>query len=232
MEIDNEDEGIEQLLTNKNDGYSRLNPQNEAQQRKKVSESYDCPSCEKKFRRKEEMASHQKTHEVRCTICEKMFKTDSKLKEHVRKDHEEMICHVRCEGSSCSIEDTQNTRIDDKYKCNFCDERFSSNNALSTHKLDVHRSYKPCRDIANCVYQAGCYFSHVPVTLGKFRCFQCGEEFTTKNTMMIHRKIHRGVQECRSLINNQCNRGESCWWSHKQKDKSISRLRRTFHHQY
>ena len=35
MEIDNEDEGIEQPLTNKNDGYSRLNPQNEAQQREK-----------------------------------------------------------------------------------------------------------------------------------------------------------------------------------------------------
>ena len=161
MEVDNEDEGIEQLLKNKRDGYTRMNPQNEAQQRKKVSDSYNCTSCERKFGRKEEMASHQKTHEVRCTLCEKIFKTGDKLKEHL-KDHEEMICHMQCEGGSCSIDETQNTQIDNKHACKFCDEKFSSNNALSTHKRDVHRTYKPCRDIANCVYQAGCYFSHVP----------------------------------------------------------------------
>ena len=105
MEIEDEDEGIEQLLTNKNQGYSRLNPQNEAQQRKEVSESYNWQSCERKFRRKEELVSHQKTHEVCCT-CEKMFKNDKQLKEHLSKDHEEMICHMQCEGSKCSFVNT------------------------------------------------------------------------------------------------------------------------------
>jgi hypothetical protein len=54
------------------------------------------------------------------------------------------------------------------------------------------------------------FFSHVPTTLGKVRCYQCGEEFDTKNSMMIHRKIHGEVKECRRLINNQCNRGDNC----------------------
>ena len=91
---------------------------------------------------------------------------------------------------------------------------FPSKNTLSTHRLDVHRSFKTCRDITNCQYQAGCFFSHVPVTLGKVRCFQCGEEFDSKHTMMIHRKIHGGVKQCIRLTNNQCDRGDNCWWSH------------------
>ena len=45
-------------------------------------------------------------------------------------------------------------------------------------------------------------------------CFQCGEEFDSKHTMMIHRKIHGGVKECIRLTNNQCDRGDNCWWSH------------------
>ena len=91
---------------------------------------------------------------------------------------------------------------------------FPSKNTLSTHKRDVHKSFKPCRDIVNCRYQVGCYFSHIPITAGMFRCYQCGEEFNSKNTMMIHRKIHGGVRECSKFVNNQCDRGDSCCWNH------------------
>ena len=110
------------------------------------------------------------------------------MKEHIKSDHYEMICHVQCEGGKCTRSEIGSQQMENPYKCNLCEQVFPSRNILSTHKADVHRTFKPCRDITNCRYQAGCYFSHVPVTVGKVRCFQCGEEFDTKHTMMIHRK--------------------------------------------
>ena len=91
-------------------------------------------------------------------------------------------------------------------------------------KADTHKTFKPCRDPVNCVYQSGCYFSHVPVTTGKIRCFQCGEEFENKNTLMIHRKIHGRVRLCTKLTDSQCDRGESCWWSHNMNDQVFQQV--------
>ena len=123
---------------------------------------------------------------------------------------------MQCDNGQCTRAETSDTQMENLHKCNFCDETFSSRNSLSTHKSDVHRTYKPCRDPINCVYQAGCYFSHVPLTMGKVRCFQCGEEFSTKNTMMTHRKIHGEVKKCQKQISGQCDRGNSCWYDHEE----------------
>ena len=224
METNDDDEqDIERLVQNKENGYARSNPQSEPQKKKDIY-VYDCRGCEKKFIKREHMQSHQKTHEVRCSFCDKMFKNDQKLKEHTRMDHDEMICHVQCGGGQCIMKEAGNTHIANPHKCNFCERVFPSKNTLSTHRADVHRSFKPCRDINNCPYQSGCFYSHIPVNLGKFRCFQCGEEFHTKNTMMIHRKIHGGVQECKKLTNNQCDRGENCWWTHTMNQQDFQNV--------
>ena len=146
------------------------------------------------------------------------------MQEHTASDHDEMICHTQCEGGKCSRGETGSPQIISQHKCNFCEMIFSSKNALSTHRVDVHRSFKPCRDITNCQYQSGCYFSHFPVTVGKVRCFQCGEEFDSKHNMMIHRKIHGGVKVCLKLTNNQCDRGDSCWWSHTTSNQVFQKV--------
>ena len=217
METNDEEEDIEQLVRNKEKGYTRSNPQSDSQ--KKVNNHvYDCLGCEKKFNKREHMMSHQKTHEVTCTFCDKRFKTERKLQEHTKYEHDEMICHVQCGRGTCIMNMAGNNPTKEtSLKCNFCERTFPSKNALATHRSDVHRTFKPCRDIINCQYQTGCFFSHIPVPLGKVRCYQCGEEFNSTNTMMIHRKIHGEVQECRKMINNQCDRGEHCWWKHSNK---------------
>ena len=171
------------------------------------------------------MSSHQKTHEVKCLMCDKQFKSSRKQKEHMRKDHDEMICHIQCEGGKCSRVETDNIERENPHKCNFCEQVSPSRNSLSTHRTDVHRTFKPCRDITNCQYQGGCFFSHVPVTAGKVRCFQCGEEFDSKHTMMIHRKIHGEVKECIRLTINQCDRGDNCWWSHLSTGQVFSKYK-------
>ena len=214
METNDDDEDIVQLVQNKENGFARSNPQCVPQKKKDIY-VYDCPGCDKKFNKREHMQSHQKTHEVRCILCDKMFKNDGRLQEHTRLDHDEMICHVQCGGGICTMSESEKPQTANPHKCNFCERAFPSKNALSTHRSDVHRSFKPCRDITNCQFQSGCFYSHIPITLGKVRCYQCGEEFASKNTMMIHRKVHGGVKECKKLSdNNKCDRGDDCWWSH------------------
>jgi hypothetical protein len=215
METNDEDEGIEQLIKNKEIGFSRANPQSEAGKRNEMS-MFNCLRCEQSFRIKEHLVTHQKTHAFNCLTCDETFQSDDKLQDHVKKVHDELICHVQCDSGQCMRGETSGLQMESVHKCNFCGESFMSKNTLTTHKADVHRTYKPCRDPINCVYQAGCYFSHVPVPIGKVRCFQCGEEFATKNTMMIHRKIHGEVKACQKQISSQYNRGDSCWFDHEK----------------
>ena len=223
MEINDEDDGIDQLLMNKNNGFSRFDPQSEAQKRRE-SESFHCPDCKIKISKQEYITTHQKTHNINCSMCDKSFKTDNRLQEHIRNDHEEMICHVQCGDGRCTRGEAGSQQGQNIHTCNFCGETFLSKNMLSTHKIDVHRTYKPCRNMVNCVFQSGCYFSHVPVSLGKVRCYQCGEEFTSKNIMMIHRKVHGEVKDCIDLIKNHCSRGESCWWNHNLKEQVFQQV--------
>ena len=171
------------------------------------------------------MRTHQKSHEVVCSMCEKLFKNSRVLQRHVASDHDEMICHSQCEGGRCTREETENPQTIITHKCNFCEMFFPSKNTLSTHRMDVHRSFKRCRDITNCQYQLGCYFSHIPITAGMVRCYQCGEEFNSKNTMMIHRKIHGGVKDCSKLVNNQCDRGDTCWWNHTTNNQVFQKVK-------
>ena len=223
METNDEAYDLSQFMKNKESGYSRSSPQNEPEKKTEIV-LFDCSGCDKKFNKREHMMCHQKTHEVACFLCDKMFKDSRKLREHTNSEHDEMICHTQCERGKCIMGGTGSPQIIGQHKCNFCEMILSSRNALSTHRADVHKSFKPCRDITNCQYQSGCYFSHVPVTVGKVRCFQCGEEFDSKHNMMIHRKIRGGVKVCLKLTNNQCDRGDSCWWSHTTSNQVFQKV--------
>ena len=72
METNDEDDSIDQLVRNKENGFSRSNPQGEAHKKKQMN-MFDCPDCENKFSKREHMVSHQKTHNVNCLTCDKTF---------------------------------------------------------------------------------------------------------------------------------------------------------------
>ena len=224
MEINEEDNDIEQLVKNKETGFSRSSPQSEAQKKKEVK-TFDCSSCVKRFGKREEMLNHQKNHEINCQTCDKVCENNSKLQEHIWSDHDEMICHMQCEGGKCSRIEPDSPQLPNMQKCNFCSEVFQSRNRLLIHKADTHRSYKPCRDPINCVYQTGCYFSHVPVTDGRVRCYHCGDEFDTLHAMMIHRKTHSSIKECKNNLAGNCVRGDNCWWKHETKEKDFRQVK-------
>ena len=95
METNEEDDGIKELLRNKVNGFIRPNPQNPAE-KKMGRNSFDCPGCEMKFTSREHMVSHQKTHEIDCTVCESDFQSNYKLQEVTLKYQQNIL-------SSCWI---------------------------------------------------------------------------------------------------------------------------------
>ena len=52
---------------------------------------------------------------------------------------------------------------------------------------------------------------------GIHRCFQCGEEFKTREDMHSHRKtFHRDVKPCEKFfLTRNCRFQDKCWFSHE-----------------
>ena len=86
------------------------------------------------------------------------------------------------------------------------------------HRQANHPTSKPCLNIDQCKFGIDCFYSHIPIPEGCFRCLQCGEEFETidewcsigKPTMS---KI--GVKICTKFMENKCTKGQEYWWLHE-----------------
>ena len=113
-----------------------------------------------------------------------------------------------------------------KVNCKDCSDVFVDDMALKKHRLSQHRSYKPCNKIQSedpevrCKFREACYYSHVPVGDGKYRCFKCGEEFSDMQELMKHRKwVHNEM--CRQTAKNSCRySANTCWFNHNIDDRS------------
>jgi hypothetical protein len=79
----------------------------------------------------------------------------------------------------------------------------------------VHPTFKQCRNISECKFQSDCFFSHSPIPTGIVRCFECGEDFLTRNTMMVHRKKTHEVKICVKYQESKCEKSQDCWWKHE-----------------
>ena len=152
----------------------------------------------------------------KCKLCKLVQNTKRKLWKHMENHHEEadLIRNGDFAIEECPLtpneeshvrqveEDSQNI-----IKCALCDEIFTSKNKMGQHRRENHPTYKPCRNIDQCIYQIDCFYSHTPIPQGLFRCFHCGKEFESLNIMMIHKKEnHKGVKTCQRFIENKCTK--------------------------
>ena len=121
--------------------------------------------------------------------CPFQCRTKEKLMGHIDKDHK-------------------------RQTCNFCSETFETKDGMETHRKENHPTFKPCLNMRDCSYGTRCHYSHIPMTKA-YRCFQCGDEFSTRSDMMVHRKESHKVEDCREFLKNAtCKYKERCWWSH------------------
>ena len=108
----------------------------------------------------------------------------------------------------------EKTSGEKKYKCKSCGKDFKSKGELKGHMASEHKTFKPCDHMNNCEYGDACYFSHTPVREGHHRCFDCGEEFSTKYKVMVHRKSNHKTGTCRLFLSGNCTYGDRCVFTH------------------
>ena len=168
------------------------------------STEFICKICKLVRDSKEKMERHMMNHCEEslwtCDDCD--FQTDNMM---TLSNHLNLEQHT-AQSLNLSVRGT---------KCNFCEDRFSTDKEMWAHRKSRHGTFKPCRNLPDCSFGAECYYSHVTMKLD-FRCFECGTEFKTNNDMMVHRHIkHRSTKLCTKFANGTCRRSsQECWWSH------------------
>ena len=190
---------------------------------KETVEDYICKKCGTECETGKELRVHMGGHtgDQQCDFCNMEFMTRHLLRRHMRYNH------------NINMEDSYKIQTNDSYDmeynsddpmytqepvgnspfypCRFCKKIFKDQNEVANHRRHAHKTYKPCKNIAICKFGQNCYFSHDPILNGNFRCFQCGDEFTSTSDMMIHRKnLHENIKICKKFIDNECDRGDNC----------------------
>ena len=206
---------------------------------------FECTYCGVKFDMETEMNIHKEFHRGNgapkntCEFCELEFTSRSGIRQHMRVTHgvlREDWEHIQRENSEQvqrviqnveeglrmehATEEQSETQIQ-TIKCNLCGVGFNNIHEMKIHKKTNHGSHKLCRhfsinDPTRCSHGQYCTFSHIPILEGKHRCFDCGEDFNSKNDMMLHRKsIHKErVIICRKFVHGQCRLNTECWFTH------------------
>ena len=84
---------------------------------------------------------------------------------------------------------------------------------MESHRRGNHPNYKPCINMFDCSYGTQCHYSHEPLKKA-YRCYQCGDEFSTRSEMMFHSKHYHEVEDCREFLKNaSCRYKERYWWN-------------------
>ena len=120
------------------------------------------------------------------------------------------------------------------FPCDHCGEKFGDKAKLRKHILDVHKSYRPCRNFisaeGSCRYGDTCFFSHKQVTANFHRCYKCGIEVDSVSILMEHRKsTHKEM--CKDALLNKCRFSQiSCYLNHEDReDSGENRTSQGFH---
>ena len=107
--------------------------------------------------------------------------------------------------------------------CRKCGQSFNDGDDLKKHLRTAHKTYRPCNKFSpidsenKCSYKDKCDFSHDILEPGTMMCWDCGNKFTNKNNVIIHRKqIHNVSIICRNMKTPAgCDRSdEMCGYLH------------------
>ena len=201
-EVEDEDILKEKIIESKHKGYKRTGPQSEAirLEKNKSKETKKCPICDKSFLSEPEFNKHVSTHtddgDWTCNECPFQTNSKSNLNNHIQETK-----HLKNQIHHGQTEEEKNDG-DCTHSCPFCEETFMTDKDLLIHRKDKHRSFKPCRNLPDCLYKSNCFYNHNKVSDNVFLCYECGHEFTTKPTLMDHRMQQHSTKTYQLFINN------------------------------
>ena len=114
-------------------------------------------------------------------------------------------------------------------KCRICGESCKTKWHLMNHRKKEHiSSVALCRNnlSGKCNFTADlCWWNHAEQTDDNIGCFVCGENFDSRSSMMVHRKLQheRFVKMCNQFEEKICRfDAKSCWFKHGEDETEVN----------
>ena len=238
---DVETPNIENIISNKNSGYERPNPQSkpEPKQTKKTNVIHICEQCGKQFAQEKHMKTHTLNHNSdigshACSQCCETFSNkqvlDIHTKTHEDGDHNCVKCDFQGNSKEALIKHKTTKHVKkSELICKFCETKFSFRYQLTSHILENHGTYKPCSNYEKnkCEFDSECRFNHIIIKEGSYICFECGNIFNNKTLMMKHIGEQHGSILCNKFASGRCTYGNRCIYKHEAQEPTQSRTNQT-----
>ncbi|XP_006817527.1 uncharacterized protein LOC102807869 [Saccoglossus kowalevskii] len=152
-----------------------------------------CFICQQKFSKKDRLASHisyvhggVKLYE--CTICTERFTWRDSYSRHLRKAHQvnTFDCQM-CLFTSvdrAGLTEHMNTHIEVEYKCQMCDEVFSTVQSLEDHKKIHEAPQSPLKTIEDI---------KISTLRTRPKCNACNLTFKVRKYYTLHNRLVHGI---------------------------------------
>ncbi|XP_039893787.1 zinc finger protein 260-like isoform X2 [Simochromis diagramma] len=183
----------------------------------KEQRPFTCDQCPRKFRNAATFEYHLLRHEEKkyasyeCELCQKKFKTKMGLKTHqvVHTDERPFACSTCGKGfkTKYSLKSHQLVHTAEKpHKCSECGESFKYAFTLQCHR-SIHTGEHPykCTVCGKVFIKRRSLRTHQAVHRGKmFTCETCGAGFTLPQNLKRHMHIHTGERPFKCKV---CGKG-------------------------
>jgi KRAB domain-containing zinc finger protein len=148
----------------------------------KVSLSFSCKFCNRKFTTNERLKSHARIHTgerpFRCKECDRAYRSRNALHLHQAVNHR-----------------IYNKQIKRVFTCHTCGKTFTSNSSLNMH-LNIHTGERPfkCKICNKAFTHKGGLVQHIVyhTDMRSYVCALCGKAFLRNSHLKIHIQSHTG----------------------------------------